>query len=331
MLMTIPAVGSSGTPQRSMTRFRDGGVLAGRRLRHNQHVTLPTPFRFEIVKTYPRRGPLQQFRAGATTSFVCSRCTQAKSAKLIATIGGGRTDLICNACYGYLLSVWDICVGAQEDHDRDEALLRVLSSAVTAAGIERGRVLLLTRETRATTLSPEAQTALSTAEAVGAGLVNWQATDLDWSAAIVCMCKAVEIELRRLVAEPLKQATRGADLSTDAASRDLAKMARYCLGEPRAHIELGAYGFFLSKVTTGSAATGPMARALRDMSRHWPRSDWLFEVDAFPASLGALAKDYRNRAAHTEILTQADFDACAQIVSGANGILWTLIAATTPR
>jgi hypothetical protein len=67
------------------------------------------------------------------------------------------------------------------------------------------------------------------------------------------------------------------------------------------------------------------------MSRHWPRSDWLFEVDAFPTSLRALAKDYRNRAAHTEILSQADFDACAQIVSGANGILWTLIAATTPR
>jgi hypothetical protein len=33
-------------------------------------------------------------------------------------------------------------------------------------------------------------------------------------------------------------------------------LANNCLGEPHAHIELGAYGFFLSKVTTGSALRG---------------------------------------------------------------------------
>lgn len=35
-------------------------------------------------------------------------------------------------------------------------------------------------------------------------------------------------------------------------------------------------------------------------------------------------------AAHSEVPAWADFDACAQIVSGATGIVWTLIAARTP-
>src|SRR6266545_4368953 len=148
-------------------------------------MTQATPFRFEIVKTYPRRGPLQQYRAAQSTAFVCSRCTQAKVSKLVATVRDDDGELLCNGCYGYLLSVWDVRVGQQEDAQRDEALTRLLGEAVSAAAIEHGRTLLLARDTRATALSSLAQTALATAEAIGAGMVTWKPTDLDWSAAII--------------------------------------------------------------------------------------------------------------------------------------------------
>jgi hypothetical protein len=38
---------------------------------------MPNPgpsFRYEVVKTYPQRGPLQQYRLAASTSFLCFRC-----------------------------------------------------------------------------------------------------------------------------------------------------------------------------------------------------------------------------------------------------------------
>ena len=43
-------------------------------------------FRYEIVKTYPSRGPLQQYRLAASTSFLCSRCGSAKTSKLVTTV-----------------------------------------------------------------------------------------------------------------------------------------------------------------------------------------------------------------------------------------------------
>ena len=145
---------------------------------------------------------------------------------------------MCNGCYGYLLSVWNIRAGQHADAEREAALLHLLASAVTAAEVERGRTLLLARRTLAASLSPATLTLLSTAEAVGAGLVSWHATDLDWSVATLPLCKAVQIEVVRLVAEPLKQATQGVDFSADATDR-LKAMVNYCRGRPGPPLMLG--------------------------------------------------------------------------------------------
>lgn len=51
----------------------------------------------KITKRYPRRGDLQLVRLGATASFTCSRCTQTKTARLVAVRGNA---LFCNGCYG---------------------------------------------------------------------------------------------------------------------------------------------------------------------------------------------------------------------------------------
>ncbi|PZH17855.1 hypothetical protein C1I97_04530 [Streptomyces sp. NTH33] len=51
----------------------------------------------EIVKVYPPRDGMQLVRLGAVAPFTCSRCTQAKKARLVAVQGDA---LFCNGCYG---------------------------------------------------------------------------------------------------------------------------------------------------------------------------------------------------------------------------------------
>jgi hypothetical protein len=62
------------------------------------------PAQFEVVKRYPSRGPLRQYRLASATSFTCSRCQQQRTAKLVATRDKKWDDLLCNGCYGFTLS-----------------------------------------------------------------------------------------------------------------------------------------------------------------------------------------------------------------------------------
>lgn len=62
------------------------------------------PSQFEVVKKYPPRGPLRLYRLASSTSFSCSRCHRHKTAKLIATQDNKWDTVLCNACYGLLLS-----------------------------------------------------------------------------------------------------------------------------------------------------------------------------------------------------------------------------------
>jgi hypothetical protein len=133
----------------------------------------------------------------------------------------------------------------------------------------------------------------------------------------------------RLIAEPLKAVASQLDLASESANPDLRKMVRYCQG--RGTLELGALAYFLRAVTVGPASQGILADSLRSVARTWPRSDWLFDALGLPTSLMALAKDFRNRAAHTEVLGADAYAACAEFVTGREGLLWRLLLAAQPR
>lgn len=62
------------------------------------------PSYLDVIKEYPRRGHLQQFRLSKVATFTCDRCTQEKTAKLVAIKHGDWNTLVCNGCYGLLLS-----------------------------------------------------------------------------------------------------------------------------------------------------------------------------------------------------------------------------------
>lgn len=57
-----------------------------------------------IVKTFPKRGDMQQFRLEQLTEFTCIRCGKSKKSKLVVVKEDDWSKLLCNGCYGELLS-----------------------------------------------------------------------------------------------------------------------------------------------------------------------------------------------------------------------------------
>ena len=58
----------------------------------------------KIIKEYPIKGNLKQFRIENATQFYCCKCEIVKKAKLIAVVGEDWEQLVCNACYGNINS-----------------------------------------------------------------------------------------------------------------------------------------------------------------------------------------------------------------------------------
>ena len=57
-----------------------------------------------VIKTYSRQGEIQLVRLAVASEFHCSRCDKPKKAKLVAVVSGDWNRLLCNGCYGELLS-----------------------------------------------------------------------------------------------------------------------------------------------------------------------------------------------------------------------------------
>jgi hypothetical protein len=57
-----------------------------------------------VVKTYARQGEMQLVRLAVASEFHCYRCDKTKKAKLVAVVSGDWERLLCNGCYGELLS-----------------------------------------------------------------------------------------------------------------------------------------------------------------------------------------------------------------------------------
>ncbi len=292
---------------------------------------MPDPghsFRYEVVKTYRQRGPLQQYRLATNTSFLCSRCGTGKTSKLVSTVQGDWDRLLCNGCYGRLLSIWEIKAGSLEEESRDAALLEMLASAAPADEVARAQSRLMASAAHHAQLCDDAQRTLATAHAVTPTLRS--ATGLDWSIAVIGLCKAVEIEAVRRIAEPLRLAAGGHDMTVDAKDPDFARVARYCEGRASAP-ELGSLAHFLRTAASSKrrAETSVLVAALRTAAKSWPSADWLFTRGGFTDAIGYLTREYRNPVAHTELLGEEDFTRCASLVHGQDGLLWRLIVATS--
>lgn len=284
-----------------------------------------------VSKEYPCRGPMQQFRIDAAKAFHCFRCGVPKKAKLVAVYAGDWRKLLCNGCYGFLLSVYDIKAGSGDEGSKAGELAGLLLGRVKADEVRRAAEQALMSDRRASLLSPPALRFLGTSDFVARGLSD--DPSLDWSPAVIGLCKAVEVELVTRLMTPLRNALAGRDLTPDLDDRDLGRVAKYCAGRADTPPELGSVRHFLHTAAHSKtrAASSPMIAGLRELTADWPRCDWLFVDDGAIRGLEYLTKDFRNRAAHIDELSRREYRACWELVAGPQGLLWSLVSATSDR
>ncbi len=274
---------------------------------------------------------MRQYRLAASTSFRCFRCGLAKTSKLVTVFRQDWNNLLCNGCYGRLLSLHDIRAGSADNSERADALAEQLLVLVSVDEQRDAMELLRIRANRIDQLTERSQRLLATSEFVASHLAN--TTDLDWSAAIVGICKAVEVELVKRLIEPLALECRYSDLDRDIQDKDLGRVAQFCAGRTDKAPELGVIRHFLqtARHSRYRQDTSPLLHALRQVLRQWPDSAWLLEPHGALVALEQVTAQHRNRAVHTDELEKSDFDACHQRVLGEQGMLWALVRATKSR
>lgn len=287
-----------------------------------------TPVPSTVTKTYPRRGPLQQFRCIEATSFRCFRCTQAKKSKLITIHSGDWTRKLCNACYGFLLSIYNVKAGTDADDKRADLLAKALLSMVDAAEQRQAERALRASERRANHLCKEALRFLSTSEHVAEHLASDK--NLEWSPAVIGLCKAVEAEVLSRVILPLASLLVDHDLDDDRRDKDLGRIAGFCAAPHGRSPELGAFAHFLQTAVHSKRRrqTSPTIARFLQLVSQWTGSTWLLSPDGLYPALQSLTTRFRNPAAHVQELGRNDYVACRELVVGTNGMLWQLVLST---
>jgi len=281
-----------------------------------------------IAKTYPRRGPLQQFRFAENTAFTCFRCGNTKKSKLITVYYGDWSKRLCNGCYGRLLSLFDVKAGTASDDQRADELAAALLSMVAVDSQRQAEMLLKASEKRAEQLCPEAVRFIATAEHVATQLQ--EEPQLEWSPAVIGLCKAVEAEVVARILRPLANRASHENLSVDKADKDLGRVAAFCAEPTRKPPELGAFAHFLQTFIHSQErrGTSSLLGSFVKLAAEWTGSQWLLDPKDFHAALTFLTTDFRNRAAHIDELGKEDYDKCRELVIGTNGFLWKLVLAT---
>lgn len=121
--------------------------------------------------------------------------------------GKDWNSLLCNGCYGYLLSVYNVKAGTDPHDVSADRLAELLLACVSHEAIRQAAERLRLAENRTSVLSPQALRFLATSDYV-AGRLD-AASDLEWSPAIIGLCKALEVELVRRLIDPLKDVVQG--------------------------------------------------------------------------------------------------------------------------
>ena len=286
-----------------------------------------------VIKTYPSRGPLQQFRFATATAFRCFRCGQSKKSKLNSVYRGDWSRKLCNGCYGYLLSIYKIKADTSDDQTKFKQLTDLLVSAINKEEQRQAERLLLASRERANRLSPQSMRFLATTEFLAERLSSVTDIDLEWSPAVIGLCKAVETEVIALLVVPLANATAELDLTCDIKDRDLRPIAAYCADPKRNPPELGTVGHFLRTVIHSrrrrnqSVLMQTFLRLMGDLSG----VQWILDPQGLQCELTNLTTSFRNKAAHIDELTKSDYLQCHKQVAGPHGVLWKLATSADSR
>ncbi|MCI5145248.1 MAG: hypothetical protein D3923_06885, partial [Candidatus Electrothrix sp. AR3] len=253
---------------------------------------------------------------------------RSKKSKLITVYSGDWSKKLCNGCYGRLLSLYEIKAGTASDDLRAEKLSDALLSLVTVDQQREAERLFKASDDRAETLSSGALRFIATSEHVATHLES--DAQLEWSPAVIGLCKAVETEVVNRVLKPLATISNSNDLSADKRDKDIGRVAAYCIDPTRKPPELGVFAHFLQTVIHSKQRRqeSQLIRCFLQLVGQWTGSTWLLENKGLHSALTNLTSKYRNKAAHIDELTKKDYLGCREIVIGNQGIVWKLILST---
>ena len=286
--------------------------------------TIPSSF----TKTYPQRGPLSQFRFAESVAFQCFRCGGAKKSRLITIYDGDWSQRLCNGRYGRLLSLYQIKTGSKTDDVRVDELADALLSAISLNDQRQAERLFQSAENRAELLSEKAIRFISTSEHVARHLQS--TPHLEWSSAVIGLCKAVEVEVIIRILTPLADMSHVSDLNADKTDKDIGPVAKFCADKTRKSPGLGEFSRFLQTVIHSKRrrSTSIVIRNFLQLARDWTGSNWILDPNSFHHSLEKLNTKFRNRAAHVDELGRNDYINCRDLVIGNEAMMWNLAIST---
>jgi hypothetical protein len=170
---------------------------------------------------------------------------------------------------------------------------------------------------------------LHTADTLAAALREY---DLDWSPAVIMLCKAFEKETNVRLLIPLREKTSGRDLKVDMSDEDLRRIARFCsaAGQPP---ELGTLGHFLNTAIHSKQrrSSSILLQSFYELVADWPRSQWIVDELGLAAALKKLTNEFRNPAAHIEKLSESDFRNCRNFMRETPEIVMLRLFLATSR
>jgi hypothetical protein len=293
---------------------------------------MPKPLE-KITKEYPNRGPLNQFRFEKSISFKCFRCGQIKTSKLITTYNYDWEKRLCNGCYGTLLSIYDIKAGQINVDEKVEKLLEVLIKLVDVSKLRNQSEKLNLQLNRTKYLTPTTMRFFATSECVAKTLTK--EPNLDWSPAIIGLCKAFELELVERFINPLKDFCKDVNfLEKDLKDKDFGRVASYCSGKPMKSPELGVIKHFLSTAVNSKErleTSNFLKFGFKGFINKLPNQNWIIDKNGLSKGIQILTTNFRNKAAHTDELEEQDYQNCKDHIFGNNGIIWELILSSAKK
>lgn len=286
-----------------------------------------------IVRRYPPRGNLQLIRYDSNAPFECWRCRKTKVSKLQAIVSLEQPRTICNACYGYLLSLAEIKVQDIEPWLKVEQIhaltLKEVPAKVAAQAAEKQA---RRRKQYWKFLSPEARRFIGTAEYLYEQMADRD--DLDFSPLIIELVKSFEYECIIGFVEPMKDKATNvllaeSEVRIDCQDKDFGRIAKYVFGRDVKPPELGTIAYTLTTFIHSKKRIQE-SKFLRILDAHISSCrdrDYFINQERFVAHASKLTQLYRNPAAHVGFMSKQTFEECMAMLMDAGGVLWQLVTA----
>ncbi|MBU1013815.1 MAG: hypothetical protein KKG99_12485 [Bacteroidetes bacterium] len=278
----------------------------------------------KIIKEYPARGPIKQYRFDKVIAFTCFRCDRDKKSKLITIYSESWNKRLCNGCYGWLLSIHEIKSGTKSEDEKVEDLSVLLTKLVSEDEVRQEIKILKIKENRAEFLNEKTLRFIASSEYISSKLDNGYS--LDWSPVVIGLCKAFENELVVRLIRPFKEFCMNLDLSEDSKDKDIGRIASYIKNGNSKDIEIGTFGHFLQTTLNSKKRreTSILIKNFFAFISQYHHSNWLLDNDGLLKAISSVSKDFRNKAAHIEELNKSNYSDCRKLMIGESGVLWNL-------